>query len=108
MPRNAPLGRHDKSTLTFFCSSAMGLNDAKTYDQAHSKRANESTCYMSNLIIVVGGGACGLVASLRAAQDGCRVVVFEKAGQRAGNTFRSTGKNFGRFELAEGQVRVNF
>src|SRR5215207_2905641 len=42
-------------------------------------------------LVVVGAGACGLVAALAAAKRGARVVVLEKGREPAGNTVRSTG-----------------
>jgi fumarate reductase flavoprotein subunit len=42
-------------------------------------------------LVVVGAGACGMVAALAAAERGVRVLVFEKGDEPAGNTVRSTG-----------------
>jgi fumarate reductase flavoprotein subunit len=42
-------------------------------------------------LVVVGAGACGMVAALAAARRGARVIVFEKGSEPAGNTARSTG-----------------
>jgi fumarate reductase flavoprotein subunit len=42
-------------------------------------------------LIVVGAGACGMVAALAAAKRGVEVLVFEKGAEPAGNTVRSTG-----------------
>lgn len=42
-------------------------------------------------VVVVGAGACGLVAALRAAQHGASVVVLEKLDRLAGNTTLSSG-----------------
>src|SRR5215210_4997545 len=42
-------------------------------------------------LVVVGAGACGMVAALAAAKRGGRVLVFEKGNEPAGNTVRSTG-----------------
>ena len=42
-------------------------------------------------LVVVGAGACGLVAGLAAARRGVRVVILEKGAEVAGNTARSTG-----------------
>jgi fumarate reductase flavoprotein subunit len=37
-------------------------------------------------VLVVGAGACGLIAALRAAQAGVSVAVVEKLDRFAGNT----------------------
>jgi fumarate reductase flavoprotein subunit len=42
-------------------------------------------------LIVVGAGACGMVASLAAAKRGTRTLLLEKGTEIAGNTARSTG-----------------
>ena len=42
-------------------------------------------------LIVVGAGACGMVAALAAAKRGARVLLLEKGEELAGNTVRSTG-----------------
>lgn len=42
-------------------------------------------------LVVVGAGACGMVAALAAAKRGVRVLVLEKGNKPAGNTARSTG-----------------
>lgn len=42
-------------------------------------------------LVVVGAGACGMVAALAAAKRGVRVLVLEKGNEPAGNTARSTG-----------------
>src|ERR671920_2340271 len=42
-------------------------------------------------LIVVGAGACGMVAALAAAKRGVGVLVLEKGTEIAGNTARSTG-----------------
>jgi fumarate reductase flavoprotein subunit len=42
-------------------------------------------------LIVVGAGACGMVAALAAAKRGVGVLVLEKGPEVAGNTARSTG-----------------
>src|SRR5690606_10495614 len=42
-------------------------------------------------LVVVGAGACGMIASLAAAQHGLRVLLLEKGTTLAGNTSRSTG-----------------
>jgi fumarate reductase flavoprotein subunit len=42
-------------------------------------------------LVVVGAGACGMVAALAAAKRGVRVLVLEKGNEPAGNTVRSTG-----------------
>ncbi len=42
-------------------------------------------------VLVVGAGACGLVAALRAAQAGASVAVVEKLDRFAGNTVLSSG-----------------
>src|SRR5918998_1356968 len=42
-------------------------------------------------LIVVGAGACGMVAALAAAKRGVEVLVLEKGAEPAGNTVRSTG-----------------
>jgi fumarate reductase flavoprotein subunit len=42
-------------------------------------------------LIVVGAGACGMVAALAAAKRGVEVLVLEKGAEIAGNTARSTG-----------------
>jgi fumarate reductase flavoprotein subunit len=42
-------------------------------------------------VLVAGAGACGLIAALRAAQDGARVAVVEKLDRFAGNTVLSCG-----------------
>jgi fumarate reductase flavoprotein subunit len=42
-------------------------------------------------LVVVGAGACGMLAALAAAKRGVRVLVLEKGGELAGNTVRSTG-----------------
>ena len=43
------------------------------------------------LLVVVGAGACGMVAALAAARRGVQVLVLEKGTEPAGNTARSTG-----------------
>ena len=42
-------------------------------------------------VVVIGGGACGMVAALRAARDGLSVAVFEKSTQHGCNTQVSSG-----------------
>jgi fumarate reductase flavoprotein subunit len=42
-------------------------------------------------LVVVGAGACGMVAALAAAKRGVPVLVLEKGNEPAGNTARSTG-----------------
>src|ERR671911_2399021 len=42
-------------------------------------------------LIVVGAGACGMVAALATAKRGAKVLVLEKGTGIAGNTARSTG-----------------
>jgi fumarate reductase flavoprotein subunit len=42
-------------------------------------------------LVVVGAGACGMVAALAAARRGVSVLVLEKGNEPAGNTARSTG-----------------
>ena len=42
-------------------------------------------------LIVVGAGACGMVAALAMAKRGVGVLVLEKGHEIAGNTARSTG-----------------
>jgi fumarate reductase flavoprotein subunit len=42
-------------------------------------------------LIVVGAGACGMVAALAAAKRGTRTLLLEKGAEVAGNTARSTG-----------------
>ena len=42
-------------------------------------------------LVVVGAGACGMVAALAAAKRGVRVLLLEKGNEPAGNTARSTG-----------------
>src|ERR671911_2017970 len=42
-------------------------------------------------LIVVGAGACGMVAALATAKRGAKVLVLEKGGEIGGNTARSTG-----------------
>src|SRR5919106_946410 len=42
-------------------------------------------------LVVVGAGACGMVAALAAAKRGVEVLLLEKAAEPAGNTVRSTG-----------------
>jgi fumarate reductase flavoprotein subunit len=42
-------------------------------------------------LVVVGAGACGMVAALAAAKRGVPVLVLEKGSEPAGNTARSTG-----------------
>ena len=42
-------------------------------------------------VVVVGAGACGMVAALAAARRGVPVVLLEKGSEPAGNTVRSTG-----------------
>src|ERR671920_2433648 len=42
-------------------------------------------------LIVVGAGACGMVAALAAAKRGVEVLLLEKGAEPAGNTVRSTG-----------------
>ena len=42
-------------------------------------------------LVVVGAGACGMVAALAAAKRGIQVLVLEKGSEPAGNTTRSTG-----------------
>ena len=42
-------------------------------------------------LIVVGAGACGMVAALAAAKRGTRTLLLEKGTEIAGNTVRSTG-----------------
>ena len=46
---------------------------------------------MAPPLVVVGAGACGMLAALAAAKRGVRVLVLEKGGELAGNTVRSTG-----------------
>ncbi len=45
----------------------------------------------SHPLVVVGAGACGMVAALAAAGPGARVLVLKKGDELAGNTVRSTG-----------------
>jgi fumarate reductase flavoprotein subunit len=42
-------------------------------------------------LIVVGAGACGMVAALAAAKRGTRTILLEKGAEVGGNTARSTG-----------------
>src|SRR5215217_8847320 len=42
-------------------------------------------------LLVVGAGACGIVAALAAAKRGTRTLLLEKGTEIAGNTARSTG-----------------
>lgn len=42
-------------------------------------------------VVVVGAGACGMVAALAAARRGASVVLLEKGSEPASNTVRSTG-----------------
>ena len=42
-------------------------------------------------LVIVGAGACGMVAALAAARRGLRVLVLDKGDEPAGNTVRSTG-----------------
>ncbi|MDQ3861384.1 MAG: FAD-dependent oxidoreductase, partial [Actinomycetota bacterium] len=42
-------------------------------------------------LVVVGAGACGMIAALAAARRQTRVLLFEKGREPAGNTVRSTG-----------------
>lgn len=42
-------------------------------------------------VVVVGGGGCGLVAALTAAERGCDVIVLEKTARTLGNTAASGG-----------------
>jgi fumarate reductase flavoprotein subunit len=42
-------------------------------------------------LLIVGAGACGMVAAIAAAKLGLRVLVLEKGDEPAGNTARSTG-----------------
>src|ERR687889_113974 len=42
-------------------------------------------------LIVVGAGACGMVAALAAARRGVEVLLLEKGAELAGNIVRSTG-----------------
>ena len=42
-------------------------------------------------LIVVGAGACGMVAALATAKRGAKVLVLEKGSEIGGNTARSTG-----------------
>jgi fumarate reductase flavoprotein subunit len=42
-------------------------------------------------VLVVGAGACGLIAAIKAAQEGAGVAVLEKADRFAGNTGLSCG-----------------
>jgi fumarate reductase flavoprotein subunit len=42
-------------------------------------------------LVVVGAGACGMVAALAAAKRGIKVLVLEKGDEPGGNTARSTG-----------------
>jgi fumarate reductase flavoprotein subunit len=43
------------------------------------------------LLVVVGAGACGMIAALAAARRQVRVLLLEKGREPAGNTVRSTG-----------------
>lgn len=45
----------------------------------------------SHPLVVVGAGACGMVAALAAARRGSQVLLLEKGDKLAGNTVRSTG-----------------
>src|SRR3712207_2116986 len=42
-------------------------------------------------VVVVGAGACGMVAALSAAHGGTQAFLLDKAEDLAGNTVRSTG-----------------
>ena len=42
-------------------------------------------------LVVVGAGACGMVAAIAAARRGLRTTVLDKGNEPAGNTVRSTG-----------------
>ena len=42
-------------------------------------------------VVVVGAGACGMIAALAAARRGAPVALLEKGSEPAGNTVRSTG-----------------
>ena len=52
---------------------------------------SESSDWSGNPVVVVGAGACGMIAALAAAGCGARVLVLEKGEEAAGNTVRSTG-----------------
>src|SRR5215203_2992398 len=45
----------------------------------------------SSLLVVVGAGACGMVAALAAARRGVRVLILEEGNAPGGNSTRSTG-----------------
>ena len=45
----------------------------------------------SSPLVVVGAGACGMVAALAAARRGVRVLILEKGNAPGGNTALSTG-----------------
>ena len=42
-------------------------------------------------LVVVGGGGCGLAASIAASEAGLRVRLLEKSDHLGGNTARSVG-----------------
>src|SRR5688572_15191674 len=42
-------------------------------------------------VVVVGAGACGMVAALSAARGGAQAILLDKGEDLAGNTVRSTG-----------------
>jgi fumarate reductase flavoprotein subunit len=55
------------------------------------KSENEISWDVETDIAVVGGGACGLIASLAAAERGVEVMLFEKEKKLGGNTSLSQG-----------------
>ncbi len=55
------------------------------------KDENEISWDIETDVAVVGGGACGLIASLAAAEKGLEVLLFEKEKKLGGNTALSQG-----------------
>ena len=55
------------------------------------KHENEISWDVETDVAVVGGGACGLIASLAAAERGVEVMLFEKEKKLGGNTSLSQG-----------------
>jgi fumarate reductase flavoprotein subunit len=55
------------------------------------KNENDISWDMDTDVAVVGGGACGLIASLAAAEKGVEVLLFEKEKKLGGNTALSQG-----------------
>ncbi len=60
-------------------------------EDLHSEGAGQLSNDAPVDLVIVGAGACGMVAAVAAAKRGLRVTLLDKGDEPAGNTVRSTG-----------------